>query len=113
MQATARPPAAVATPGDPALALVHRYLQSLIAGDETGAYAALGGTSSDRSLNLKEESFLSKDSRITSMRATHSDASGVTIEADIVSASGSYVATFHVVNGSAGPTITQHDYIKV
>jgi hypothetical protein len=82
----------------------------LIAGDENGAYAALGG---DRSLSLKEEAFLDKDARITSLRVSRSDASGVTIDADIVSGRGTYVATFHVTNGPNGPTITQHDYIKV
>ena len=99
-----------APPGDPSIALVRRYLSSLIAGDENGAYAALGG---DRSLSLKEEAFLDKDARITSLRVSRSDASGVTIDADIVSGRGTYVATFHVTNGPNGPTITQHDYIKV
>jgi hypothetical protein len=97
-------------PVDPNIALVRRYLTSLIAGDESGAYAALGG---DRSQSLKEEAFLDKDARITSLRVSRSDASGVTIEADVVSGRGTYVATFRVTNGPGGPTITQHDYIKV
>jgi hypothetical protein len=88
-------------------------LQSLIAGDETAAYAALGGTSGDRSLDLKEEAFLDKDARITAMRVSRADASGETIDADIVTGRGSYVATFRVANGPSGPTITQHDFIKV
>lgn len=111
--ATARAAGPAAAPADPATALVRRYLQALIAGDESGAYAALGGTNGDRSLSLKEEAFLDKDARITSLRVSRSDASGVTIDADIVSGRGSYVATFHITNGPNGPAITQHDYIKV
>jgi hypothetical protein len=84
-------------------------LESLIAGDEAGAYSALGGTSSDRGLDLKEEAFLDKDAHITSMRASRSDATGATVDAEITTARGSYVATFRVTNG----IITQHDYIKI
>jgi hypothetical protein len=105
------PPPAVAV--DPALAVVRRYISDLIAGDETGAYAALGGTSSDRTLDLKEEAFLDKDARITSMRVSHADAAGSTVDAEITSGRGSYVATFHVTNGPQGSTINQHDYIKI
>ncbi len=108
------PRAAVAPAAtDPGLALVRRYLVSLIGGNEAAAYAALGGTSSDRSLDLKEEAFLDKDARITSMRITRADGAGETIDAEIASGSGSYVATYRVTNGPNGPTITQHDFIKV
>lgn len=100
-------------PADPAVALVRRYLDDLIAGDETGAYAALGGTSSDRSLVLKEEAFLDKDARITSMRVSRGDTSGATVDAEITSGRGSYVATFHVIYGPNGSVINQHDYIKI
>jgi hypothetical protein len=95
------------------VSLVRRYLGDLIAGDEAGAYAALGGTSSDRSLDLKEEAFLDKDARITSVRVTRSDATGATVDAEITSGRGSYVATFRVGNGPAGSIINQHDYIKI
>jgi hypothetical protein len=88
---------------------VRRYIDSLAAGDETAAYAALGGSSSDRNLDLKEEAFLDKDARITSLRASRSDATSATVDAEISTARGSYVATFHVLNG----IITQHDYIKI
>jgi hypothetical protein len=101
------------TPGDTAVALVRRYIDDLVAGDEAGAYAALGGTSSDRTLDLKEEAFLDKDARITSMRVSRSDGSGATVDADITSDHGSYVATFHVSYGPNGSIITQHDYIKI
>jgi hypothetical protein len=102
-----------ASPTDPALALVRRYIEDLIAGDETGAYAALGGTSSDRTLDLKEEAFLDKDARITSMRVSRSDGTGATVDADITSAHGSYAATFRVTYGPNGSIISQHDYIKI
>ena len=69
----------------------------------------LGGTSADRTLDLKEEAFLDKDAKITSMRASKSDATGATVDAEITTARGSYVATFRVVNA----VITQHDFIKI
>jgi hypothetical protein len=109
-------PAAVRPPPNPAeaaSALVRRYLDDLIAGDETGAYAALGGTSNDRNLTLKEQAFLDKDARITSMRVSRADAAGATVDAEITSARGSYVATFHVITGPNGISINQHDYIKI
>jgi hypothetical protein len=107
------PAAPTVDPAQPAQAVVRRYIGDLIAGDEAGAYAALGGTSSDRTLDLKEEAFLDKDARITSMRVSRSDATGVTVDAEITSARGSYVATFHVTNGPNGSIINQHDYIKI
>jgi hypothetical protein len=109
---TARPTFAP-SPALAATALVRRYIDDLIGGDEAGAYAALGGTSSDRSLDLKEEAFLDKDARITSIRASRTDATGTTVDAEITSGRGSYVATFHVVNGPGGVIINQHDYIKI
>jgi hypothetical protein len=111
---TVRPAAVpLPNPADAATSLVRRYIDDLIAGDESGAYAALGGTSSDRTLSLKEEAFLDKDARITSMHVGHSDAAGTTVDAEITSTRGSYVATFHVTNGPNGNIINQHDYIKI
>jgi hypothetical protein len=107
--ASAPPARPVASTADAALALTRKYLDSLIAGDETSAFAALGGTSSDRNLDLKEEAFLDKDARITSIRASRSDATSATVDAEIATNRGSYVATFHIANG----IITQHDYIKI
>ena len=105
--------APAAVPGEPAAALVRRYLDDLIAGDEAGAYAALGGTRADRSLDLKEEAFLSKDARITSVHVSGADATGSTVDAEITTGRGSYVATFHVTTGPNGSIINQHDYIKI
>jgi hypothetical protein len=99
--------------GDPAQVVVRRYIGDLIAGDEAGAYAALGGTSSDRTLDLKEEAFLDKDARITSIHVSRTDATGATVDAEITSGRGSYVATFHVTSGPNGSIINQHDYIKI
>lgn len=110
---SSRPVVPAPPPLDPAQAVVRRYIGDLIAGDEAGAYAALGGSSSDRALDLKEEAFLDKDARITSIRVSHTDATGATVDAEITSGRGSYVATFHVVNGPNGSTINQHDYIKI
>jgi len=102
-----RPVVAPPNPPDAATALVRRYIDDLIAGDESGAYAALGGTSSDRSLSLKEEAFLDKDAHITSIHVSRADASGATIDAEITSTRGSYVATFHVTSGPNGAIINQ------
>ncbi len=108
-----RPAVAAAVPGEPAAAVVRRYLDDLIAGDEAGAYAALGGTRSDRSLDLKEEAFLTKDARITSVHVNGTDATGSTVDAEITTGRGSYVASFHVTTGPNGSIINQHDYIKI
>jgi hypothetical protein len=106
-------PAVSTAPGDTAVALVRRYITDLAAGDEAGAYAALGGTASDRSLDLKEEAFLDKDAHITSIRVTRSDGSGATVDAEITSDHGSYATTFHVTYGPSGSIIDKHDYIKI
>jgi hypothetical protein len=106
-------PAPTAATGDPAVALVRRYISDLAAGDEAGAYAALGGTAGDRSLDLKEEAFLDKDAHITSIRVTRTDGSGATVDAEITSDHGSYATTFHVTYGPNGSIIDKHDYIKI
>ncbi len=100
-----------AAPDD--ISVVRRYLDALIAGNETAAYAALGGSAGDHRSTLKEEAFLDKDARITSLHATHTDAGGATVVAEISATQGNYVATFHVTHGSNGSFIDQHDYIKV
>jgi hypothetical protein len=106
-------PLTTPNPAEAATSLVRRYIDDLIAGDEAGAYAALGGTSSDRNLSLKEEAFLDKDAHITSLRVSRNDPTGATVDAEISSTRGSYVATFHVINGPNGISINQHDYIKI
>lgn len=93
--------------------MVRRYLDALIAGNEASAYAALGGSAGDHNLALKEEAFLDRDARVTSVRTTHTDASGSTIVAEISAAQGNYIATYHVTRGPNGAYIDQHDYIKV
>jgi hypothetical protein len=107
--AAAVPPAAATDDA----AVVRRYLDALVAGNESGAYAALGGSAGDHGLTLKEEAFIDKDARVTSLHATHTDAGGSTVVAEISATSGNYVATFHVAHGSNGSFIDQHDYIKV
>ena len=90
---------------------VRRYLSDLIAGNENAAYAELGKSPGDG--GLSEEAFIDRNTRITSMRTTHSDPSGATVEVELSSGRGNYYATYHVVNGPNGPVIDQHDYIKV
>jgi hypothetical protein len=90
---------------------VRRYLASLIAGNENGAYAELGKPPG--SGGLTEEAFVDRQTRITSIRTTSSDASGAVVEVELANGRGSYFATYHVTNGPSGPVIDQHDYIKV
>jgi hypothetical protein len=96
-----------------AQATVRRYLDALIAGNENGAYAALGASPGDANVQLSEEAFIDRGTRITSMRTTHVDQNGATVETEIHSTRGAYYATYHVVNGPSGPVIDQHDYIRV
>jgi hypothetical protein len=90
---------------------VRRYLDDLIAGNENGAYAALGKSPGDGG-PLSEEAFVDRGTRIVSMRTTSSDPTGATVEVRLTSARGEYYATYHVTNGPSGPVIDQHDYIK-
>lgn len=98
---------------DAAQGVVRRYLGALIAGNEAGAYAALGGVSGDRGLSLKEEAFIDKDTHISTIRTSKSDAGGAMVEVELASDRGTYFATYHVTTGANGPIIDQHDYIKV
>jgi hypothetical protein len=107
--ADAGPPAATSA----AQNTVRRYLEALIAGNESAAYAALGRPTGDPSVQLSEEAFLDRASRITAIRTRSTDATGATIDVRIASSRGTYDATYHVTNGPGGPVIDQHDYIKV
>ena len=91
---------------------VRRYLADLIAGNEQAAYAELGKQPGDPNA-LSEEAFIDRGTRITSVRTMSSDVNSATVEVELQSARGSYVATYHVTNGPNGPVIDQHDYIKV
>jgi hypothetical protein len=91
---------------------VRRYLADLIAGNENAAYAELGKPPGDPNA-LSEEAFIDRGTRIISIRTTSSEPNGATVEVELTSARGTYVATYHVTNGPNGPVIDQHDYIKV
>lgn len=88
-------------------------MSALIAGNEDGAYTALGGRAGDRGLDLKEEAFIDRDTQIVGVRTRRADASSATVDVEIRSRRGNYFATYHVTNGPNGPYIDQHDYIKV
>jgi hypothetical protein len=112
------PAAVVLTTAAPAFgaqgqATVRRYLGALIAGDENGAYAALGASPGDPNAPLSEEAFVDRQTRITSIRTTRADAGGATVEAELHAARGTYIVTFHVANGRSGGVIDQHDYIRL
>ena len=92
---------------------MRRYLNSLIAGNEDSAYAALGGRSGDPGLALKEEAFIDRGTRITSVRTRSADRTSATVDVELSTNRGTYFATFHVNSGPSGAYIDQHDYIKV
>jgi hypothetical protein len=111
--ATPRPTAAPPTLETSAASVVRRYIEALIHGDESTAYAALGGSAGDRGLALSEETFLDSTARITSLNVTPVDDHTASVACDISSAEGSFVATYQVTVGPRGPYIAHHDYIKV
>lgn len=84
----------------------------MIAGNESAAYAALGGTAQDEGLSLKEEAFIDRDTRIVSVRTRSVNAGGVTVAVELSSDGGDYDAIYHVVSNGRGTYIDQHDYIK-
>ncbi len=110
---TPAPRAEPATPASAAQNTVRRYLDALIAGNQRAAYAQLGRAPGESGSSLPEEAIVDRGTRIGSMRTTSSDPTGATVEVELTSARGSYVATYHVSNGPNGPFIDQHDYIKI
>jgi len=89
--------------------VVRRYIGALIRGDEKAAYSALGGTQGP----LPEQAFLDSEARIVSLKVTRIDASNASVGCEIASAKGHYYGTYHVKASTAGPYISEHDYIKV
>jgi len=94
-------------------AVVRRYLDALLHGNEAGAYTALGGAAGDPGLTLSEESFLDPGAKIDSLRTTPVSPMEAQVDAEITSAKGTYEATYRVKYGPHGAYITSHDYIKV
>ena len=92
-----------------AAAVVRRYVDALIRGDDKTAYSALGGTGG----TLSEQSFIDPSAHIVSLKVTRIDASNASVGCEIASVKGHYYATFHVTAASSGPYISEHDYIKV
>ncbi len=100
------------TMGGEAQATVRRYLNALVSGNESAAYAALGAAPGDPNARLSEEAFVDHGTHIVSMRTNASDPTGATVEVELSSTRGTYYATYHVRNGPNGPVIDQHDYIR-
>ncbi len=94
-------------------ALVRRYIEALVHGDEAGAYAALGGAPGDAGLALSEESFIDSGAHVESLKTTPVSAMEAQVDAEIISAKGTYAATYRVRYGAHGAYISSHDYIKV
>lgn len=92
-----------------ASAVVRRYVDALIRGDDKTAYSALGGGGG----TLSEQSFIDPSARIVSLKVTRIDASNASVGCEIAASKGHYYATYHVTAASSGPYISEHDYIKV
>jgi len=106
------PVAAAQTPStydEHASAVVRRYLDALIRGDERTAYSALGSSGG----TLSERSFLDPSARIVSVKVTRLDASNASVGCEIATAKGRYYATYHITAATSGPYISEHDYIRV
>ncbi len=91
-----------------ASAVVRRYVDALIRGDEKTAYSTLGGSGT-----LSEQAFLDPSAHIVSLKVTRIDASNASVGCEIATAKGHYYGTYHVTAATSGPYIAQHDYIKV
>jgi outer membrane biosynthesis protein TonB len=91
-----------------ASAVVRRYVDALIAGDDKTALNALGGSGT-----LSEQAFIDPSSRIVTMKVTRIDASNASVGCEIASAKGHFYATYRVTAATSGPYISEHDYIKV
>jgi len=114
--ATSAPPIVGGEPlsiASSAPAIVRKYLNALMSGDESGAYAALGGAPGDAGLTLSEESFLDPNAKIDTLKTTPVSPMEAQVDAEITTAKGTYEATYRVKYGAHGAYITSHDYIKV
>ena len=100
------------TAAQAAVSVVNSYLRALIAGDEAGAFAALGGTAGDKGLSLGEEQFLDGRSRIVSMRAKQLGKASASVEVELQSAKGLYYGTYRVDESGAKAIIESHEFIK-
>lgn len=103
-------PAPVATAPDPVTAgaesLVRRYIDAVKNGDDSGAYAALGGTSGNR---LYEQQYLDPTARITSLSSSRTPSGAAKVQVEMTSPKGQYFLTFTV----DGTRITDHAIIPV
>lgn len=91
---------------------VKAYLLALQSGDENTAYALLGGQPGSPGLVLSEEAFMDRTARIVSIHATGTSTSA-TAQADIVTPTGEYIATYQLERGPMGPIIRSHDFTRV
>lgn len=91
---------------------MRRYLDALITGNDAGAYASFGVAPGDPNVRLTEAAFIDRTSRIVSLRTTHADVTGATVEAEVTSTHGAYYVTYHVSRAPGGAVIDGHDYIR-
>ncbi|MGH7716790.1 MAG: hypothetical protein ACREML_12430 [Vulcanimicrobiaceae bacterium] len=92
----------------PAEALVRKFLEAVAHGDDSTAYATLGGSSDN---SLTEAQYLDPTMRITSMSTARAPGGGTNVQVEFRTVRGEYFGTF-TVDSSAG-RITQHEVIPV
>jgi hypothetical protein len=88
------------------------YLDALQHGDETSAYALLGGEPGSPGLVLLEEAFMNAGARIVSIHATGTSTTA-SAQADVVSGQSEYDATYTLERGPTGPIIRSHTFTQV
>jgi hypothetical protein len=98
--------------GDVAVAVVRRYLEALASGNDGVAYGLLGLSAGDQRPPLSERALLTRDAQVGAPRVLRVDAGGVRIQTDVSARGATYTLTFRVVNGDAGPYISERDHIK-
>jgi len=91
--------------------VVRHYFQALFAGDEIGAYHALGTSPGDQHASLSEETFIDRSARLVGISG-HPDGNGTNVAAEVTTHRGLYFVTLRVEDRDGRPTIVSHDYIK-
>jgi hypothetical protein len=94
-----------ASSDDRASALVRSYLQALARGDRSTASSYLAS-------GAPNETFMTPDSRIESIRSSSVGPQQYRVTADVQTTSGEYYVTFTVEQNPGGFSITDHFSIK-
>lgn len=95
-----------------AAATVRRYLEALIAGNESDARALLDAPSGSADAALGEESFVDRATQIVDVRPRATSADDAVVEVDLQTSKGAYFDRFQVQRNQNGVVIREHSFIK-